>query len=635
MIRKHAVKIVTYILFLAVVILIYQPLLKLDDNYIVVTNGAADLSGFDFSKTRARVYAQGWEYYPERLYTPQDFQTGSIAAPIYENNVNSAAYGTYRVILLLPPGKTYGMTGRSFLYSTNIYINGELAGEIGSPGETVETTTPRTNTYAFYFTPQSDSTEIIFQVANFQMKDGGGSFSFSLGEAGLVEQYRLTRLTGGIVVVGGLITIALLFFGMFIFFTKRRYFLYYALLILMIATRVMLTGDKPIMEFLPSLDWYLSIRTEYLNVILILVFAIVYLYTLYPKLIGKPVLITALCLSALYGGLVLFTDPMFFSAINIYFYILCGAAGLYSLIRLGLGLRKGGMERALVFIGLLLFLLAAINDLIQYSFHTFMWLYDAISVGMLAFVYMNMIALFIGLSKTEAALYESDRKAEMLDAKTALYTQINHDIRTPLTVISNYAQMVMEQLAEGGADEQTVADLNTIRNEAGRLAEMASNTLRSSESGNKPEPLDISVIARQIREVFTGQLKFSGRGFTAEIPEKLPPVWSSADDITRLLWNLLDNAMKHNEQGGITLRAASDGETVTVTVADDGEGIAPELLPRLFTRGVSGTDGTGLGLSICQEIARKYHGDVTVRSESGKGTVAALTLPVFHTEDGV
>jgi signal transduction histidine kinase len=443
----------------------------------------------------------------------------------------------------------------------------------------------------------------------------------------------MTRLTGEIVVVGGLITIALLFIGMFTFFTKRRYFLYYALLLLMIAGRVLLTGDKPVMEFLPTLDWYLSIRAEYLNVILIFVFALIYFYTLYYKLIGKPVLVTALSLATLYGGFVVFAGPMFFGAINLYFYALCGAVGLYILIRLALGLRKGGIERALVFIGLLLFLLAAINDQIQYSFHIFMWLYDAISVWMLAFVYMNMIALFIGFSKTEAALYESDRKAEMLAAKTALYTQINHDIRTPLTVISNYAQMVMEQLAEGGADEQTVADLHTIRNEAGRLAEMASNALRSSESGNRPGPLDIAVIVRQIKEIFAGQMKFSGRGLTAELPEKLPPVWGGADDITRLLWNLMDNAVKHNEQGGIALRAASDGEIVTVTVADEGEGIAPELLPKLFTRGVSGTGGTGLGLSICREIARKYHGDVTVRCESGKGTAAALTLPVYHTEE--
>ena len=180
--RKQIVKIIVYIILLSAVIFVYRPLMKLDNNYAVVTDGMADLTGFDFTQTRARVYAQGWEYYPNRLYSPQDFQTGVIEPPVYENNVNSAAYGTYRVTLLLLPGKTYGMTGRSFLYSTRAYINGELAGEIGSPGESAEKTTPRTNTYAFYFTPQSDNTEIIFQVANFQMKDGGGSYSFLLAK---------------------------------------------------------------------------------------------------------------------------------------------------------------------------------------------------------------------------------------------------------------------------------------------------------------------------------------------------------------------------------------------------------------------------------------------------------------------
>ena len=464
--RNQIAKIIIYILLLAAVMFFYRPLMKLDDHYIYAADGEADLTGFDFTRYRARVYASGWEYYPERLYTPGDFQAGAIDTPIYENNINSAAYGSYRVTLNLPPGKTYGITGRSFLYSTKIYINGALADEIGAPGSAPETTTPRTNTYAVYFTPQTDITEIIFQVANFQMEDGGGSYSFSLGEAGLVERYRLTRLTGAIVVVGSLITVALLFIGIFIFFTNRRCFLYYALMTLTIAVRIMFTGDKPVMEFFPDFDWYAGMRIEYLTFVLIFVFALLYFHALYKKLIWRPVFAAALGLSALYGGVVLFFEPMVFGALNIYFYALCGAAGLYVLIKLAIGLKNGDIEHILVFTGILLFFLAAVNDMIQYSLPVFMRFYDIISVGMLFFVHINMIALTIGFERTEKEYNEAKQREEELTRKTNFYHRVSHDLLTPLTRVSTcvqsagrYPEDAPELLAKAQADIMEMAEM--------------------------------------------------------------------------------------------------------------------------------------------------------------------------------
>ena len=630
--RKQIPRIAVYIVLLLIVFTVYRPMMDLDTNYVISERGIADASIYDLSKVRARIFAANWEYYPKQLYTPEDFQNGSAGAPIYENNVNSAEYGTYRITLILPPGKTYGMTGRSFLYSTKIYVNGRPAAEIGQPGETPETTKPHTNTYALYFTPQSKTTEIIFQTANFQMKDGGGSYSFSLGEAALTEQYRLTRMTGAMVTVGSLITVSLIFTGMFIFFSKRQQFLWYAVLVFMIAVRDLFIRDKPIMEFFPDIDWYLSIRIEYFCTVLIFVFTLIYFYTLYPKFIWKPAFFAAQSLSVLYSALIAFTEPMFFGNLLSYFFILWAAAGVYILVKLALGFKNGGSGRILIFTGLMFFLLTAVNDMIQYALPVYMPFYDMLSTGMLMFVYMNMTALFLGFAETEAALYETNRKAEILAAKTAIYGQINHDIRTPLTVISNYAQMVMEQLAENEVNEQTITDLNTIRSEAEHLAKTVSVALHNSENGNNPEELDMIKIIKRIYNVFAGQMKSARRGFAADIPEKAPAVWGSADDIIRILWNLLDNAIKHNEHGDIVMSVSSDGANIIVEIADKGEGIEPEIYSKLFTRGISGKGGTGLGLFICREIAGKYNGEITVHSEYGSGTTATLTLPVYNAE---
>jgi len=76
------------------------------------------------------------------------------------------------------------------------------------------------------------------------------------------------------------------------------------------------------------------------------------------------------------------------------------------------------------------------------------------------------------------------------------------------------------------------------------------------------------------------------------------------------------------------VRADTEDGAVRIIVKDEGVGIPPELLPKVFERGVSGKkDGTGLGLAFCREIARRHNGDISIQSEYGKGTTVTVTLP--------
>jgi signal transduction histidine kinase len=104
-----------------------------------------------------------------------------------------------------------------------------------------------------------------------------------------------------------------------------------------------------------------------------------------------------------------------------------------------------------------------------------------------------------------------------------------------------------------------------------------------------------------------------------------------ADGLSQVLINLISNANEHTENGEITVTALSDGQAVTVTVTDNGEGIAPEALPGIFERrprmGGSGEAG-GIGFSICREIIKKHGGRIWVESEQGAGTSVSFTLPL-------
>jgi len=92
---------------------------------------------------------------------------------------------------------------------------------------------------------------------------------------------------------------------------------------------------------------------------------------------------------------------------------------------------------------------------------------------------------------------------------------------------------------------------------------------------------------------------------------------------------LLSNAANHTQNGEIALTADFSDGYISVSIADTGEGIDPELLPRIFERGVSGRGGTGYGLVICKTVIEAHGGVIKAESEPGKGTTVTFTVPVY------
>ena len=282
-----------------------------------------------------------------------------------------------------------------------------------------------------------------------------------------------------------------------------------------------------------------------------------------------------------------------------------------------------------------IFLVAIFN---LYGFeHTSSWRYF-IMILILAFgsflIYYVALKMII-LTGEKSALEQIARtRAEMVDT-------LSHEVRTPLTVMSTYAQLAVKKIRAGNADEQTLTDLVTISYEAKRLSVMASNTLRLSRlagtadgaAANDTGLVDIGSVTVQLVGLFEPTARRANRKLNAVLSEKLPPVWGESDALTRLLWNILDNALTHSERGDIEVRAEAESGFVRVVVKDEGAGIPPDLLPKVFERGVSGKkDGTGLGLAFCREIAERHGGSIFIESEYGMGATVMVTLPA-HGED--
>jgi len=218
----------------------------------------------------------------------------------------------------------------------------------------------------------------------------------------------------------------------------------------------------------------------------------------------------------------------------------------------------------------------------------------------------------------------------------------SHELRTPLTSI----RLRVEALRSGALDDPPVTErfLAEVEGEVDRLSAMVNDLLDLSriESGLDPNKLalvDLANIANDVYESFRVRAERAEIDLSASIPQGLPPIVGNEDQLRRMLYNLVDNAIKYTSRTGkveISLSRAGDTGKLVLKVSDTGYGIAPAHLPHVFDRfyRVEATrprygpsHGSGLGLSIARSITEAHDGKIGVTSQLGQGTTFWVEFP--------
>jgi len=239
---------------------------------------------------------------------------------------------------------------------------------------------------------------------------------------------------------------------------------------------------------------------------------------------------------------------------------------------------------------------------------------------------------------TLAADYaETKRREESLTelnrTKTEFLQDMSHEMKAPLTVIATGIDFADMQLkAESGSLSEAGEALETVREETQRLGRMVSgmvNMASMSEVGENRKRVDFSALLNNSAEAFRVAIQQRGNSLGVEIAEGLPDVFVENDRYVQVMANLFNNARDNTDNGLITLTADQDGKYISVRLTDTGVGIEPELLPRVFDRGVSGSGSTGYGLYICKTVVEAHGGSIAIESEPDKGTAVTFTVPVY------
>ncbi len=257
--------------------------------------------------------------------------------------------------------------------------------------------------------------------------------------------------------------------------------------------------------------------------------------------------------------------------------------------------------------------------------------------------FVDLLTAQVSAAVARADEYEREKRraealAELDRAKTAFFSNVSHEFRTPLTLMLGPLE---DALAEpSGASAQLRGQIDMAHRNALRLLRLVNALLDFSriEAGRVVvayRPTDLSSLTAELASSFRSATERAGLRLTVNAQPLSQNVYVDRDMWEKIVLNLVSNAFKYTFRGEITVSLHEEARFAVLSVQDTGVGIAKTELPRLFDRfhrveGAEGRsfEGSGIGLALVQELVKQHSGDVAVTSEIGRGSNFIVRIPL-------
>ncbi|MCM1050444.1 MAG: helix-turn-helix domain-containing protein [Paenibacillus sp.] len=262
------------------------------------------------------------------------------------------------------------------------------------------------------------------------------------------------------------------------------------------------------------------------------------------------------------------------------------------------------------------------------------WYLSTVAKIIYFLIFMGILALIYMLIKKKNA-------EDINEAKVKFFMDISHEIRSPVTCIIS----PLESLLRKDLDSDTKTTLRGMHRNAGRILSLTNQLLeiRKIDKGKKRlkmRPTDLNGFAMELIELFRPMAESKGISISlASVPDDMPLVWIDRTNFDKVLVNLITNAIKFTPQDGdivIEIGTVTDpalGQCARITVTDNGIGIDPKNINRIFERfyqGQGASSGFGVGLNLSLQLVKLHHGNLTAanRTDGEKGSVFTVLLPL-------
>jgi len=606
-------------------------------------NGFLDLTEWRFRDEGAVPLDGVWEFYPDRLLAHGEFGNG-LAPELIEvpgswvGKMRALGQATYRLRVKVDGADAvYGLKTSSIQMANRIFVNGREIGGSGNP-EGARSTDAVNRPYAAWFPLQPGWNEIVVQAANRHFPASGGiNESIWLGDFESVADLQSKALTHDWVAVTAFLLMGLYFIGLYSQRKDDHSLIVFGLMCVCIAAFTGTRGERVLFGVFGNLPFWLYLRIQMVSAIGAGIGFLLYVYTAF-----RPLCSRLLVRIGLFAGAVLmvwtvafiprYATDLFRQLVTIYatFPMLYA---VYVFVLASFRRAEGS-----------LYLVVAAIALNVYTLVQNLNVYFGVPVFSVPpfepFVLLLMLALVMSLRFSNAFRKIEELSVRLLKAdklKDEFLARTSHEFKSPLHGVMHISRSMLDNTAQPPTAEQR-EKLRLITGIVDRLTRLVYDILDLSKMKQGELALDLRPV--DVRSAVEMQVRIysylcEGRNIRLEnrVPERLPYALADESRFGQIIGNLLDNAIKHTENGTVVVTASEKGGKIEVSVRDTGEGIEPEHLPHLFEAfrtfdETSEQRGFGLGLAIVGQLVELQGGTISVDSTRGVGTAFTFTLPV-------
>ncbi len=639
--------VVTIIAFCALLWYIEAVYRYQNTNYTEVSAEAGlwDLRDIDFDTTIVSLQGNV-EYIPNQILNPEQFAAQEELIEI-GNPIDVNAGRTARLTVLMPDNGYYRLLTLGD-YARTVYINGDLIGQFGVAAAEAADFKPGYGEIVVDIKATDNTFNLIVQGANFAHREGGQYNSTIIGKPALLNWFMHSQTIVESLAIGMLLLLCVFHLLLAIVSGSYRLNLLFSLTCFIYSLRLSLVGSKVIFEILPNLNWQLALKAEYICISLsaLLILQIVDLQ--FDNIFNKKVLGFFKILLGLFSLVFVLVNTFTLSNLMVPLTVCYSVVIFYiniviynKFLHKSKSLMHLSIEQRITIISLLILFIAAVFDAFFFSGIYLLGIKSSLAeIAILMYSIGQTVAIFyISMRKAETALAAEQKAvsyAQNLESlnkmKSEFLQDMSHEMKTPLTVIATGVDYIaMQSQKEHLSADKINNALDIVKGETNKLGRMVSGmidleTMMMTENRRK---FDFGELLSTCASSLMILADEKNTQISCHISSDLPPVFADYQSLVMVINNILSNAIRHTQDGLITINAALSGQHIEVKIADNGCGIAPELIDKVMQRGVSYSGGMGLGLYISLTIINAHGGELAIASKENQGTMLTFRLPVY------
>lgn len=394
--------------------------------------GVLDLTAWSFEEDGPVNLSGQYEFYWNQLHPPHKFddedprpKPAFIQVPGLWNGLETGGevipgtgYATYRLTVLLK-GKHRSLALKVLDMSTacSLFVNRKRVYSAGEVGESPVSSKPQFNPGVIDFQTDESKLELIIQVSNFHHRKGGAWESIFLGTEKQIRNSRETKVTIELFLFGSILIMGLYHLGLFILRRKERSTLFFGIFCLLIALRILTTGERYFLKLFPDFSWAIFVKLEYLSYYLAVIAFAHFFYALFFHRFFKTICLAATILGSIFSALVILLPLKYFSQTLTPYHLLTLSLFIYGIYILLIHSWKKEYDAIIFLGGFIVLISTAINDMLTHE--NLLQTGNLVPLGLLIFIFSQAFLLSLRFSKA----------FEMVDIQHRKLRDTNHFIR--------------------------------------------------------------------------------------------------------------------------------------------------------------------------------------------------------------